>query len=61
MSTLIDLHLIKLNYHSIMVSLNKCNESCNAVHGLSTKICVPSKTKNVNVKLFNMITKINEV
>ena len=27
---------------------------------LSTKICVPSKTKDVNLKVFNMITKINE-
>ena len=44
-----------------MVSLDKCNGSCNAIDGLSTKICVPSETKDVNVKVFRMITRINEV
>ena len=41
-----------------MVSLDKCNGSCNV---LSTKICVPKKTKDINVKAFNMITNKNEV
>ena len=44
-----------------MVSLDKCNRSCNAIDDLSTKICVPSETKDVNVKVFRMITRINEV
>ena len=44
-----------------MVSLDKYNGSCNAIDDLSTKICVPSETKDVNVKVFGMITRINEV
>ena len=44
-----------------MVSLGKCNGSCNAIDDLSTKICVPSETKDVNVKVFRMITRVNEV
>ena len=40
-----------------MVSLDKCNGSCNALEDLSTKICVPSKTKVVNIKVFNMVTR----
>ena len=43
-----------------MISLDKCNESCNYVFDLSSKICVPSKTKGVNVKLSNIITNGNE-
>ena len=43
-----------------MISLGKCNESCDSVDDLSWKICFPNKTKSVNVKVFNMITKINE-
>ena len=43
-----------------MISLYKCNKRCDDVD-LSTKICVSSKTKNVVVKVFNMITRINEV
>ena len=27
---------------------------------ISMKICVPSETKEVNIKLYNMITRVNE-
>ena len=44
-----------------MISLDKCNGSCNnAVDDFSAKVCVPTKTKGVNVKVFNIITRINE-
>ena len=37
----------------------KCNRSGNATFDLSTKICVSSKMKDINVKVFNMITRTN--
>ena len=40
-----------------MISLNKCTGSCNV---LSPKICVPTETKDINVKAFNMITNKDE-
>ena len=43
-----------------MVSLDKCSGSCNAEYDLSTEICVLSKIKERHVKVFNMITRINE-
>ena len=43
-----------------MISLGKCNESCDSIDDLSWKICFPNKAKSLNVKVFNMITKINE-
>ena len=43
-----------------MISLDKFNGICNAADDLSIKIYVPSETKDTNVKMFNMITKINE-
>ena len=51
--TLIDLNPVELNYYSFMISLDKCNGSCNI---LSPKICIPKNTKHINVKVFNMIT-----
>ena len=59
-STLNDLNPVELNCYTFMISLNKCSRSSNAIDDLSTKICVPCKTKEVNVKIFNMITNINE-
>ena len=58
--TFVDLSLVELNYYPFVISLDKYVGSCNSVDGLSTKICVPSKTKDVNVKLFNMLTNRNE-
>ena len=58
--TLIDLNPVEFNYYPFMVSLDKYSRSCNAADDLSTKICIPSKTKDVNVKAFNTITRTNE-
>ena len=57
--TLIDSNLIEPNYYPFMISLDKCNASCNTADDLCTKICIPSKTKDINVKTFNMITNKN--
>ena len=48
--TLNDLNPIEHNCYPLMISLGKCNGSCNVIDILSTKLCVPSKTKDVNVK-----------
>ena len=48
------------SYYPLMISLDECNGNCNAIDDSCKKICVPSETKEVNVKVFNMITRINE-
>ena len=58
--TLTDLNSVELNYYLFMISLDTCDGSWNTVVDLSTKICIPSKTKDVIVKVFNMITRINK-
>ena len=45
--TLIDLNPAELKYYAFMISLDKFSGSCNV---LSPKICVPKKTKDINVK-----------
>ena len=40
-----------------MISLDMCGESCNAANVLFPKISVLKKAKDINVKIFNMITK----
>ena len=58
---LIDLNPVELKYYSFMISLDKCNRSYNSVNDLSMRICLPSETEDVNIKVFNMITNGNEV
>ena len=43
-----------------MGSINKCNESCKTLDDGFDKICVPNIIENVNLIVFNMITKANE-
>ena len=55
------LNPIERNCYQFIISLDKYNGICNVIDYLSTKICAPSETKDVNVKVFNMITRIKEV
>ena len=43
-----------------MIVLDKCYGTCNAADDLSTKMFFSSETKYVIIKVFNMITRINE-
>ena len=51
--TLIDSNPVQLKYYSFIISLDKCTGSCNV---LSSKICVPKETKDINVEVFDVIT-----
>ena len=57
--TFINLNTVEIDYYPFMTNLDECNGIGNVVNELSAKICVPSSTKDVNVKVVNM-TKIYE-
>ena len=62
--TLINLHPNKYNqelhYYPFAVNLDGCVRSCNTINDLSNKLCVPNKTEDLNLRVFNMIAAINE-
>ena len=39
---------------------SKCSGSCNNINYPYTKICVPDIVKNVNLKVFNLMSRTNE-
>ena len=43
-----------------MVNINRFNGSSNILDDLSDKTCVPNKTNDINLSVFNMITRLNE-
>ena len=49
MIILINLNVAELNYYPFMISVDKCNGSCNVADSLSIKTCVLSETKVINV------------
>ena len=48
------------HYYPFTVKLDRCVGSCNTLNDLSNKVCVPNKTEDLNLSVFNMITGINE-
>ena len=61
--TLINLHANEysqeFHHYPFAIKLNRCVGSCNTVNDLSNKVCIPNKTENLNLSVFNMITGIN--
>ena len=49
----------EFHYYLFVVRLDRCAGSCNNINDLSNKVCVPNKTKDLNLGDFNMITGIN--
>ena len=47
-------------FYPFSIKVNKCNDSCNNINDPYARVCVPDTTKNLNVKVFNMISGINE-
>ena len=45
--------------HSILV--NKCSGSCNDISNPYTKLCVLDVVKNMDIKVFNLMARINEI
>ena len=53
------INTLKECYHWFAVNLDRCVGSCNTRNDL-IKVWVSSKTEDLNLSIFNMITRINE-
>ena len=62
--TLINLHpneySQKFHYYPFAVNLDRCVGSCNTLNDLSSEVCGPNKTEDLNLSVFKMITVIND-
>ena len=50
----------EFHYYPFAVQLDRCVGSCNTLNDLSNKVCVPNKTDDLNLSVFNMITGIDK-
>ena len=50
----------EFHYCPFVVKLDRSVGSCNTLNDLSNKVCVPNKTEDLNLSMFNMITGINK-
>ena len=47
-------------FYPYSITINKCKGSCNTINDPYAKLCVPDTIKNINVKVFNLMSKTNE-
>ena len=50
----------KLSFYSCGIKVNKFSGSCNNIIDSCAKLCVPDALKDINVKVFNLMSKTNE-
>ena len=47
-------------FYPYSILVNKCSGSCNNINDPHAKLCVPDVVKNLNVKVFNLMSRTNE-
>ena len=47
-------------FHPFSIKTSKCRGSCNNINDPYAKICVPDVIKDLNIKVFNLISRTNE-
>ena len=47
-------------FYSFSIKVNKCSGSCNSINDPYAKLCVQDVVKNIDVKAFNLMSRINE-
>ena len=47
-------------FYPYNVLVNKCNGSCDTLDNPMARICVPKIIKNVNIKVYNFLMRLNE-
>ena len=47
-------------FYPFGIKVNKCNGNWNNINDPYARICVPDKVKNLNAKVFNLMTLTNE-
>ena len=47
-------------FYPFTVKINRCSGYCNSINDPHARICVPDIAKNLNVKVFNLMSRTNE-
>ena len=47
-------------FYPFSIKISKCSGNCNNINNPCAKICVPDIIKNLNFKVFNLMSRTNE-
>ena len=57
---IIDINNNEPTFYPFSISVNNCSRSCNNINDPYAKLCVPDVVKNINVELFNLMSRSAE-
>ena len=57
---IINVHSNEPIFYPFSIKTNKCSGSCNNINDPYAKICIPDVIKDLNVKVFNLMSRTNE-
>ena len=57
---IIDVNKNEIVFYPLSTKVNECSGNCNNINDPMVKLCVPDIIKDMNIKVFNMLTRINE-
>ena len=47
-------------FYPYSITINKCKSSCDTINDSYAKLCVTDTIKNINVRVFNLMSRTNE-
>ena len=47
-------------FYPFSIKISQCSGNCNNINDSYSKICVPDDVTNVNIKVFNLMSRTNE-
>ena len=50
----------ELVFYPLSIKINKCSGDCNNINDPMAKLCVPDILRDMNIKVFNLLARINE-
>ena len=56
---IMNININEPTYYPYSVKKSKCRGSCNNMINPSAKLCVPDVVKNINLELFNLMSRTN--
>ena len=59
-SEIININTSEPMFYPYSITINKCKSICNTINDPYAKLCVPDTIKNINVKVFNLLSRTNQ-
>ena len=57
---IVDINSNNPMFYPFSTKVNKCSGNCNNINNPYAKICVPDTVKDLNVRVFNLMSRTNE-